>query len=301
MMQPREPLARRTANELLDEMEITEAPVPVDEIVRRKGLSFEERHGFPPSVFGALFRSGNQFGIVISAACPTEGHRRFTVAHELGHYHLPDHVDRLFANGEELALSMAGHFRSQKDPFEVEADLFASELLMPGRLVKPLVERLGSGVSAVQMLATKFDTSLSAAAIRFSHVATVPTVVLVSKDGAVEWAATSPALWSHRWAKRSWKGDWAPRGSGTRRLSAAPERVSNGAADGSTLLLCEWLEDAPSDVEAEEEAIGMGSYGRVLTVISAPGLREAEEYEDEEIASEEGRDWRSAMRPYRLG
>lgn len=301
MMQPRESLARQTANELLDEMGIASAPVPVDEIVRRKGLSFEERPGFPPTVFGALFRSGNQFGIVISTACPTEGHRRFTVAHELGHYHLPDHVDRLFASGGELALSMAGHFRSQKDPLEVEADLFASELLMPGRLIKPLIQRLGSGVAAVQTLATRFETSLSAAAIRFSQIATVPTLVLVSKDGAVEWAATSPALWSHRWAKRSWRGDWAPRGSGTRRLSAAPDRVSIGAADGSTMLLCEWLEGAPGDVEAEEEAVGLGSYGRVLTVISASGLREVEEYEEEEAASEEGRDWRSAMRPYRLG
>lgn len=301
MMQPRESLPRRTANELLDEMEIAEAPVPVDAIVRRKGLSFEEREGFPPTVFGALYRSGNQFGIVISTACPTEGHRRFTVAHELGHYHLEDHVDRLFANGDELVLSMAGHYRSQKDPLEVEADCFASELLMPGRFVKPLVDRIGSGVSAVQALAGRFDTSLSAAAIRYSQFATVPTVVLLSKDGVVEWAATSPTLWSHRWAKRSWKGDWAPRGSGTRRLSAAPDQVNNGAADGSTMLLCEWLEGAPGDVEAEEEAVGLGSYGRVLTVISAPELREVEEYEEDESASEESRDWRSAMRPYRLG
>ncbi len=300
-MKPRESLARQTANELLDELGIASAPIPVDEIVRRKGLSFEQRQGFPPTVFGALFRSGSQFGIVISTACPTEGHRRFTVAHELGHYQLPGHADRLFASGGELALSMAGHFRSQKDPFEVEADLFASELLMPGRLVKPLVQRLVRGIAAVQTLATRFDTSLSAAAIRYSQIADVPTVVLVSKDGVVEWAATSPALWSHRWAKRSWRGDWAPRGSGTRRLSTAPDRVSNGAADGSTMLLCEWLEGAPGDVEAEEEALGLGSYGRVLTVISAADLRDVDDCEEEETESEEERDWRSALRPYRLG
>jgi hypothetical protein len=282
-------------------MEIGEPPVPVDDIVRRKGLAFEQRDGFPPGVFGALFRSGNAFGIVVSAACPTEGHRRFTVAHELGHYHMPDHVDRLFASGAELVPSMTGHYRSQKDPLEVEADAFASELLMPSRFVKPLVQRLGSGFSAIHSLAGRFEASLSAAAIRYSQVATVPTVVLLSKSGAIEWAATSPALWAHRWAKRSWKGEWAPRGSGTRRLWAAPDRVAQGASDGSTLLLCEWLEGAPSEVEAVEEAIGLGSYSRVLTVISIADLREVDEYEEEEANSDEVPDWRSALRGYSLG
>lgn len=301
MIQPRESLARRTANELLDEMAIVAQPVPVDDIVRRKGLRFETHANFPGGVYGALYRSGNQFGIVISTACPTEGHRRFTVAHELGHYHMPDHVDQMFVNGVEIVPSTAGNFRSQKDPLEVEADWFASELLMPTRFVRPLIGSLGKGITAVQTLAGRFDVSLSAAAIRFAQVAVVPTVVLLSKSGVVEWAAASPALWSYRWARRSWKGDWAPRGSGTRRIAAARDRVASGATDGSTLLLCEWLDGAPADVEAEEEAVGLGRYGRVLTVISASHLRDAEEYEEDERSDEEQADWRTALRGYKLG
>lgn len=301
MIHPRESLARRTASELLDELAIGATPIPVDDIVRRKGLRFETNATFPVGVFGALYRSGNQFGIIISEACPTEGHRRFTVAHELGHYHMPDHVDQMFVNGVEIVPSTAGHFRSQKDPLEVEADCFASELLMPARFVKPLIGHLGNGIAGVQTIAARFDVSLSAAAIRFAQFAVSPTVVLLSKDGVVEWAATSPALWSHRWAKRSWKGDWAPRGSGTRRIAGAAEKVVSGATDGSTLLLCEWLDGAPPDVQAEEEAVGLGTYGRVLTVISSPDLKDSDEYDEDEQAEDDEADWRSALRGYKLG
>jgi Zn-dependent peptidase ImmA (M78 family) len=300
MIRPRESLARRAANELLDEMAIVAPPVPVDDLVQRKGLRFETNANFPQGVFGALYRSGNQFGIVISAECPNEGHRRFTVAHELGHYHIPDHVDQMFVNGVEVVPSMSGHFRSQKDPLEVEADCFASELLMPARFVKPITASLGHGIAAVQTIATRFDVSLSAAAIRFAQVAVAPTVVLLSKDGVVEWAATSPALWSHQWARQSWRGDRTPRGSGTRRLAGAHDRVVSGSVDGSTMLLCEWLDRAPGDIEAEEEALGLGAYGRVLTVISASDLGDAGEYEEKESTREEPADWRSALRGYAL-
>jgi hypothetical protein len=174
----------------------------------------------------------------------------------------------MFVNGVELVPSPAGHYRSTKDPLEVEADYFASELLMANRFVKPLISSLGNGIAAVRLIAEKFEVSLSAAAIRFAQVTSIPTIALLSKDGVVEWAATSSVLWSHRWAKQSWKGNWAPRGSGTRRIAADPDSVLGGASDGSRLLLCEWLDGAPHDVEAEEEAIGLGSYGRVLTMIS---------------------------------
>jgi len=301
MIPARESLARRVARELLTEMNIVDVPVDPAESAQRKQLLFEERGDFPPDVYGALFRSGNQFGIIVSKACPGDGHRRFTIAHELGHYHLPDHVDRLFQSGGDVAPSLGGHFRSKKDPIEVEADCFASELLMPERFVKPVVDRSESGLSCVLELARLCGTSLSAASIRYAALARVPTVVLLSRDGVVEWAASSPALWAHRWAKVSWKGDWAPRGSATRQLATAPDRVSRGDSAESSLLLCEWLEGAPAGVTVVEQARGLGGYARVLTVLTAAELPDAEEWEEQEHVDVEEGDWRSALRGYRLG
>jgi hypothetical protein len=272
-------------------------------IVRAKQLMFEERTDFPDGVYGALFRSGNCFGILVSTGCPGDGHRRFTIAHELGHYHLPGHVERLFPDeGDGNAVSLGGHFRGKKDPLEVEADYFANELLMPERLVRPLVRRLGNGVSAISTLANEFRTSMSAAAIRYSSITSEPVAMLISRDGVIEWTAISPALWEHRWARVTMKKEWAPRGSGTRRLSLAPDRVRQGQADSDSMLLCEWFQGAPPSVHVIEEAIGLGLFGRVLTVLIPQDLTDPESDDEGEQDPDDGRthDWRDALRTYRM-
>jgi Zn-dependent peptidase ImmA (M78 family) len=303
-MSVNEQVARRTANELLDELKITVAPIDPEWIARAKQLMFEDTDGFPVEIYGALFRSGNQFGILVSSACPGDGHRRFTIAHELGHYHLPGHVERLFPfDGDGNAVSMGGHFRGRKDPVEVEADYFASELLMPERLVRPLIRRIGDGLNAIQVLAGEFRTSMSAAAIRYASVTNEAVAVILSRDGVIEWTAISPALFAHRWARPSLKKEWAPRGSGTRRLALGPDRVRNGESDGATMLLCEWFPGAPAPIGVAEEAIGLGAFGRVLTVLTAVDLSDPRYEGDGEEDPDDGRtgDWRDALRGYRMG
>lgn len=272
-------------------------------IVRAKHLMFEESADFPDGVYGALFRSGNCFGILVSTACPGDGHRRFTIAHELGHYHLPGHVQKLFPHeGDGNAVSLGGHFRDRKDPLEVEADYFANELLMPERLVRPVIRRVGEGLSAISTLASEFRTSMSAAAIRYASVTGEPVAVLLSRDGVIEWTSISAALWEHRWARATMKKVWAPRGSGTRRLSLTPDRVRGGEEDSDSMLLCEWLSGAPSAVQVTEEAIGLGAFGRVLTVLTAQDLADPDDDDESERDPDDGRthDWRDAMRTYRM-
>lgn len=298
-MPPQEQLARQTANDVIDELAITAVPVDPESILREKKLLFEERDGFPKDTYGALFRVGNQFGVIVSTGCPGDGHRRFTIAHELGHYHIPGHVEHLFAHGETVVPSLGGHYRGKKDPIEVEADCFASELLMPTRFIGSVVRHAGEGLAAVEALATGFRTSMSAAAIRYAAITAEPVAVVVSCNGTVEWTARSPALSDYNWARRSLKAEWAPRRSATHRLAAAPDRVRRGDRDDSTMLLCEWFEGAPRRAEVIEEAIGLGKFGRVLTVLLAPELPDRDEDGDEDDDSP--RDWRDAMRTYRLG
>jgi Zn-dependent peptidase ImmA (M78 family) len=300
---PQEQLARRSANEVLEELAIAAAPVDPESIARTKRLLFEEKDGFPEGVYGALFRSGNQFGIIVSTSCPGDGHRRFTIAHELGHYHIPGHVERLFPRGDGIVPSLGGHFRGRKDPVEVEADCFANELLMPERLVRPLIRHVGDGLAAIRALEEQFRTSMSAAAIRFSAITSDPVAVVVSYHGVVEWTARSPALWAYGWARQALKKEWAPKGSATRRLGLAPDRVRRGECDDHSGLLCEWFSDAPDSAEVVEEAVGLGAFGRVLTVLSAGELPDADEEFAEDEQRDDGRshDWRDALRPYHLG
>jgi len=54
-------------------------------------------------------------------------------------------------------------------------------------------------------------------------------------------------------------------------------------------------------VTVVEQARGLGGYARVLTVLTAAELPDAEEWEEQEHVDVEEGDWRSALRGYRLG
>lgn len=310
MRSAKEEAARRAAREVLAELEIAAYPIEPEDIARAKRLAIETRDDFPAGVFGALWRSGNKFGIIVSSGCPTPGHLRFTIAHELGHYHLDGHVEQLFASGNQLAPSLGGHFRSQRDPLEIEADAFAGELLVPTPFAQSLLDRAPMGMQSVLLLRDAFNVSLSCAAIRLAQLAEEPLVVVLSKDGVVEWTARSAALWAHGgWARPSWKEEWSPRGSGTRRLARDTSRRHASGDDSSELLACEWCEGAPPTAVAVEEAVGLGTYDRVLTVLRFPNLpdadtayvqseREEREARDEHDNSGRRGDWRAPLRSF---
>ena len=273
----RDDAVKQAAGYLIEELDLTTYPIDPFSIAASKGLPVECRDDFPAGVYGAMWRSDNQFGIVVSAACPTEGHRRFTVAHELGHYHVDGHVERLFTRGDGQVLS-EGHFRGRKNPIEVEADAFAAELLMPARFARPAVRRVGSDLAGVRALSTEFTVSLSCAAVRLVALSDEPRAIVLSHRGVIEWTARSPTLWAQGgWARRSLKHESVPPRSGTRRLTSDATRLAAGATDASELLACEWFATAPGDVVVREEALGLGSYGRVLTVLAFPELPDADE------------------------
>lgn len=65
-------------------------------------------------------------------------------------------------------------------------------------------------------------------------------------------------------------------------------------------MLSEWFEGSPH-VSLGEEAMGLGGYGRVLTLLTCDSLPDADDWEDRGgQASDDKPDWRDAMRPYHL-
>lgn len=295
---PREHMARRAANDLLDSYGVVQMPVDPEWLATQDGARVVEQSGFPDGCYGALCLSGGSFQILISADCPNPGHRRFTIAHEVAHFTIEGHLDGLTWTGE-FALSQ-GHFRGRRDPIEVEADCFASELLMPTRWAKEIVERSRPGVDAVREIARQFGTSVSAAAIRFVALSAEPAVVILSNGLEIEWVAHSEHFDAASWMRfRRHKGEWAPPGSATRHLGARRDHVLAGREDLGSGLLCEWFEGAPRDVEVEEEVLGLGPFGRTLTVLACPTLLEPDLLDGDEEESDEPDDWRSPLRTYR--
>jgi Zn-dependent peptidase ImmA (M78 family) len=290
--------ARERAREVQQEHGINEWPLVPEKIAEAAGLPVEELSGFPKNTYGALYKNGNGFRIVISADCHTEGQRRFTICHELGHYFLDGHADVLFDHGADVHMSDTSHFRAKKHWYEVEADAFAAELLVPTSMARAVLTKAGSGLTAVRAIERTFGTSLSCAAVRFANLTADPAAVILSRGREIEWVSWSTPMQQHAFTRGGMKGEWAPPRSMTYALARAHQRVLAGEIADGEGLLAEWFDGAPA-VVVTEEAVGLGPYGRVLTVLTCSLILAADVYHasrEREVTRD--RDWRDPMRPW---
>ncbi len=85
--------------------------------------------------------------------------QRFTVAHELGHYVL-DHGPRHRDEAQNFSIN-------NYDLYEVAANNFAAELLMPAEAIRNLI---GQGETTLQTLANSFNVSTVAMNIRLKKL-----------------------------------------------------------------------------------------------------------------------------------
>ena len=244
---------------------------------QKLGIVVQPFHPPEPSVSGFLMRVGNSFGIGYSTAIRCLGFQNFTVAHEIGHFCIDDHALALLADGKHFSYS--GYI--SKDRFEVEADAFATEFLMPWKLIESVVHGSEAGLAAVKDLADQCESSLVASAIRYTEITEEKVAVIVSHRGIVEFMTAStpfrqiPGI---EWLRR---GDPLPGDTASSRFASARDWVGTGSTveDGSRLH--DWFSAAPRR-DVREDVVGLGSYGRLLTVLSAEfDDKESEEEEDE--------------------
>lgn len=260
--------AENTAQRIVEECGFTRFPICPFEIARRHDIHVEAKQSSKPGVSGFLMRVGNVFGIRYAQHIPNEGFVRFTVAHELGHYFLPSHPDKLFPRGDGLHESRSGFISN--DPLERQADYFASALLMPAHQFREAVDWAGSGFTAIETLAKNCITSITATAIRYTSFTDEAVAVIVSSGSQIDYCFMSERIREIRgltWIK---KGDMLPYGA-TRRFNREPSNVAEARREESTCQLDEWFDGAP-DIEVNEDVIGLGSYGKTLTVLFTDGF-----------------------------
>jgi hypothetical protein len=97
---------------------------------------------------------------------PGSTRERFTISHELGHYHIPEHRRQLIAGCRPHG-SHAGAFDGAESIEELEADTFAANLLMPPTRFLPRLQsvKLPPLATAVA-LRKEFDASLESTTIQ---------------------------------------------------------------------------------------------------------------------------------------
>jgi len=167
----------KRAYKLLDDLQIRNAPVPVDEIAERLGIQIVYEP-FDGELSGVLYREGQDVIIGVNASHPSN-RKRFTIAHEIGHFLLHKgneiHIDRNFRlNFRDNSSSTATNRE------EIEANAFAAALLMPEQWVmNSVLEKIETGkdllhdedeLEALTDLANHFRVSKQSLLIRLGKL-----------------------------------------------------------------------------------------------------------------------------------
>jgi hypothetical protein len=122
-----------------------------------------------------------------------DGRGRFTLAHELGHFSIPEHHLALRAGRAPSHPSFCSK-PNAKNYVELEADFFASRLLMPEARFAPAIKSAGHGLGALCTVATQLGTSLQSTGRRFEDCDSHPCAMIVWRQGKEPWFVVSAAL-----------------------------------------------------------------------------------------------------------
>ena len=280
-MSPNDPewSARLACANVIKDHGITALPVDPIAVARDVDIEVRPKPASSQGVSGMLLRSGNSFGIAYATHINSIGFRNFSIAHELGHYFLPGHIDAVLASGN-VHESHAGF--ASDDRYEMEADHFAAMLLMPDSLFTNAMRAAGDGLAAIERLAEKCRTSLTATAIRYAKCSRDHVAIVLSTGSQINYCFMSNALKEVKDLEWIRKGDRLARNTATFAINRNPERVLRADRVEETGDLQDWF-GGDRTLSVTEEVVGLGNYGKTLTVLTGLDIEEQlEEIEEDE-------------------
>lgn len=160
------------AERILSEAGVKSNPIAVERIAKQLGLEIQD-FNFGSEISGVLVVREGRGTIGVNA----DHHlvrRRFTIAHEIGHFVLHHDVSQLFIDHRKPSVflrdtnSSTGERRQ-----EIEANAFAAALLMPRNMVSTVSKGLGLDVfddEALIALSDAFGVSTQAISLRLAKL-----------------------------------------------------------------------------------------------------------------------------------
>lgn len=201
-------------------------PMPIEQVAQACGITEFHELSFDGFEGGLIQNAEKTQGYILVKAGSREDRRRFTVAHELGHFLNPYHVTPV---GVDKLLCTNQHMKAQgrsSDPrlgMEAQANEFAANVLMPEKPLRTVSNLWGSPqVQAILDLQTLCNVSKEAAARRFLDLHGDPCAVVFSKDGKVRYPLTRGGFPFIELTQ----GQSVPRGSLTATFEGLPGTVS---------------------------------------------------------------------------
>ncbi|MDE2720519.1 ImmA/IrrE family metallo-endopeptidase [Candidatus Palauibacter polyketidifaciens] len=188
------------------------------------------------------------------------GRRRFSIAHELAHYHIPTHKKEQ-RRCKESSLQATEGFGRQ---LEWEANSFAAELLMPAKLFRADARQLDVSVEAAHRLSSPghYNVSITAAARRIVQVSNESCALIATRNGYVEWQERSNFYYHMATRGQKVRG-------GT--LAASVTRGEPTNPHCEHVDAAEWLDDPGArGVRLLESTHAIPSLGQILSLLWLP-------------------------------
>jgi len=250
----RQNACRKAARDLLASLKVAKpSEIDLEMLAYAAGQLTIEEGGLETSE-GRLVATPDKGGSIRVKAGLGAGRKRFTIAHEIGHFvlhPLEDH-DRQHSRRDFTIW--------HDDSEEAEANIFAAELLMPEFLFKPRSRGRTPSLALLDDLAEEFNSSVMATAFQYLHYTNEQVALVVSSGERILWTKKVRDFWPRIQSKR------------VHPHSAAGERNSGKAGDTKKMVRSPayaWLENFSEDSEREimEDSRLIEYYGQMITLL----------------------------------
>lgn len=166
------------AEKVLKKLGITDAPVQLDRILSHYQITLLKA---PSATYsGMMLTTDNKTYIGLNSS-ENDQRKRFTIAHELGHYFLENAEERAFIddaetieNGIKLQIAFRGKKHKKGDYEEMRANAFAASILMPAKWLIKDLRKVGKeqmlSEKTIKLLSKKYEVSEMAMQYRIMNV-----------------------------------------------------------------------------------------------------------------------------------
>jgi hypothetical protein len=173
-----------------------------------------------------------EWGILYNNSIGSPGRQNFTLAHEFGHYllHRAELAEGRACSGRDMGEWSNGRQRTRHEIVEAEANTFASFLLMPLDDFREQIKGCAIDIDTMTAISERYVVSLTAAILKWLTMTDKRAMIVVGKDGFIDWAWSSEPLFRTgiHYRARQEVIELPPRSLAA--LGAAPETARNGAA-----------------------------------------------------------------------
>jgi Zn-dependent peptidase ImmA (M78 family) len=167
-------------------------PVPIEDLCKELDISDIrplDTQGFEGGIITDTERNE---GVILVNTASHYYRRRFTIGHELGHFLIPTHMPnaegRFLCSREDMNLLSANE-SDRRAEMEVEANRFASLLLIPPPALRKALGRSAADLGKLVKLADDFKVSKQAMSRAYADYHEELIAVIGIKDGRIIWIA----------------------------------------------------------------------------------------------------------------